>query len=407
MPRFESHSSSERCDTTTVEVKEAAAKRKLNVHPYSKSETYDEQKRHTAPSQGGKDEATRDELSRRVKLRELCVATRQLASLLRGGMPLVPALAVLIEQQEKRPLAQILQIVREQVNTGSGFAEALQQFNGVFSAEYVSLVRAGEISGTLEEVLARLGQMLEKQLRFRNKLKTAFAYPALMAVAAVGVVVFLMTFVVPSLTQIFLDMNQSLPSPTRFLIAISGFLQKYLWLLLLGFLMLTVVLVTYLKSEGGRMLRDRTLLRVPLLGKLIRQIEAVRLARTLGSLLASGIGVLEAFGIVRDVVQNRYIRRKLERVREQIERGDTIARAIRRTGLFGPLLYHSIAIGEASGNVEEQLLQAAVMYEEEIEVQTRSLTSLLEPAILLILGLIVGFIVLATLLPIFEINQMW
>ena len=252
-----------------------------------------------------------------------------------------------------------------------------------------------------------LGQMLEKQLRFRHKLKAAFAYPVLMAVAAAGVVVFLMAFVVPSLTQIFLDMNHTLPRPTRFLIAISGFLQKYVWLLLIGFLALVVVLVTYLKSEGGRMLWDRTLLHVPLLGKLIRQVEAVRLARTLGSLLASGIGVLEAFGIVRGVVQYRYIRQKLDRVRDQIERGDTIARAIRRTGLFGPLLYHSIAIGVACGNVEEQLLHAAAMYEEEIEMLTRSLTSLLEPAILLVLGLIVGFIVLATLLPIFEINQMW
>ena len=391
----------------TVEPAEASDGRTERVPHGSGSTKHAGQNRPAGREKHTLSETAKVELSRRVKRRELFVATRQLASLLGGGMPLVPALAILIEQQEKRPLAQVLKVIREQVNAGSGFAEALQQYKEVFSPEYVSLVRAGEISGTLEEVLARLGQMLEKQLRFRNKLKAAFAYPALMAVAAAGVVVFLMAFVVPSLTQIFLDMNHTLPRPTRFLIGTSTFLHKYLWLLLTVFLGFAVVLVTYVKTERGRMLRDRALLGLPLLGRLIRQVEAVRLARTLGNLLASGIGVLEAFGIVRGVVQNRWIRGKLDRAREDIGRGDTIARAIRRTALFGPLLYNSIAIGEASGNVEEQLLNAAVMYEEEIETLTRSLTSLLEPAILLVLGLIVGFIVLATLLPIFEINQMW
>lgn len=407
MPKYESYPLTEVREPSTTPAESADSPFGQADKRFYKGVKHEEQKRKSLSANSGKGDAAKKELLQRVKLRELCVATRQLAALLRGGMPLVPALNVLIEQLEKRPLALVLTEVRDRVNAGSGFAEALERHKQVFSPVYVSLVQAGEISGTLEGILTSLGQMLEKRLRFGNKLKAAFAYPALMAAAAAGVVVFLMAFVVPSLTRIFLDMNQTLPAPTRLLIGICNFLHAHLWLLLTGFCGSAVALVTYVKTERGRMVRDGVQLKLPLVGKLIREVETVRLARTLGILLAGGIGVLEAFGIVRGVVQNRFIRRKLDQAREEIGRGDTIAQAIRRTGLFGPLLYHSISIGEAGGNVEEQLLHAADMYEDEFETLTRSLTSLLEPAILLVLGLIVGFIVLATLLPIFEINQMW
>jgi general secretion pathway protein F len=409
MSRFESHPFNETHEaaTGTVPGSEDAPGQTNRLLDGSGKANLPTPRRKSLPEKPTASKSASAETHPRVKLRDLCAATRQLASLLRGGMPLVPALEVLIEQLEKRPLAPVLEQVRDRVNAGTGFADALEQYQQIFSPVYIALVRAGEISGTLEEILARLGQMLEKKLRFNNKLKAAFAYPALMAVAAAGVVAFLMAFVVPSLTRIFLDMNQTLPAPTRVLIGICTFLHDHLWPLLIGFCGLVVVLVTYLKSRNGRIVTDRVVLRLPLVGKLILQVEAVRLTRTLGILLASGIGVLEAFAIVRSVVQNRCIRQKLDRAREEIGRGDTIARAIRRTKLFGPMLYHSISIGEASGNLEEQLLHTADLYEDEFETLMRSLTTLLEPAILLGLGLIVGFIVLATLLPIFEINQMW
>ena len=346
------------------------------------------------------------ELSYRIKNRDLCVTTRQLATLLRAGMSLVPALAALTEQLQGQPLAPVIKDVHDRVYNGAALADALNKYYPVFSHLYINLVRAGETSGALPEVLMQLAQMLEKRQQLIGKVKAALAYPLLMAAVAVGVVAFLLTFVIPSLAEIFLDMNRALPWPTTLLINISMFLKTHLIALGVAVCILAAATGAYLKSETGRLKWDHAKLKLPLFGNILLKVETSRFARTLGVMLASGISILDALTIVKGVLQNRFIAAQLDTIKQDIARGRTIAETIKKTRLFPPIMHHTIAVGEMSGNVEEQLINVADVYDEEIETLTRSLTALLEPVILLVMGAVVGFIVLALLLPIFEINQM-
>ena len=346
------------------------------------------------------------DIFRRIRTKDVCMVARQLATLLRAGMPLVPALSALVEQLGDDPLGEIIEQVADNVNTGSTLADALSGYPSVFSSLFVNMVAAGETSGTLEEILLRLAEMLENRVHLAAKVKAAVAYPLMMVVVAVAVVVFLLSFVVPSITEIFLEMTQALPWPTRLLISTSGFMKTYLPLIAvvtcLGFIGLGVGY----RTEKGRVFADRIKLKLPLFGKLFLKSEIARLTRTLGILLASGIPILSALKIAGGVVQNRIIAGGLDSVRNRVQRGDNIADAIRSTGLFPPIVFHIIATGQTSGDIEGGLIDIADMYDGEVEIAAKTLTALLEPLILLFMGGVVGFIVLAILLPIFEINQM-
>ncbi len=347
----------------------------------------------------------RERLSR-VKPREVSLAIRQLATLLRAGMPLVPALAALVEQLQGQPLAPIMQDIQDRVNAGASLASACRQYPGLFSDLFLSMVHAGESSGTLEAVLLRLAEMMEKRTQLAAKVRAALAYPILMTLVAVGVVLFLMSFVVPSLTGIFLDMNQQLPWPTRLLIRISSFLENYLlWILLAG-VALWGGIHSYIKSGAGKQQWDRIKLKLPLFGPLLLKAEAARFTRILGIMLSSGISILDTLTIAQTVIQNGFLAKSLDSVKQAVSRGIPIAQSMRMTGLFSPIVYHTIAIGEISGNLEEQLAGIADSYETELETSTRALMSLLEPVLLMVMAAWIGFIVLAILLPIFEINQM-
>jgi general secretion pathway protein F len=267
------------------------------------------------------------------------------------------------------------------------------------------MVAAGEASGTLEEVLLRLAEMLESRVRLAGKVKSAVAYPLMMVVVAAGVVVFLLSFVVPGLTQVFLEMNRSLPWPTRLLISASAFTKTYFLLIAVALCVVFLGIGVVCRSKEGRLVVDRFKLKVPLFGKLLLKLEVARLTRTLGVLLASGIAILEALELTKRVVQNSFMAASLDSVRDMVGRGDSVARAIRSTGLFPPIVFHIVATGQLSGNLEAGLMHVADMYDGEVELTVRTLTSLLEPAILLLMGVVVGFIVLAVLLPIFEISQ--
>ncbi len=349
----------------------------------------------------------------RIKPRDLCVITRQLATLLHAGMPLVPALAAITEQLQvpgknthANLKAQIIQQITDRVRNGASLADALRKHPGTFSNLFINMVYAGETGGVLEEVLVKLADMLEKRTRLIGKVKAALTYPALMTVAAVGVVIFLMAFVVPGIANIFLDMNHSLPWPTTMLICISTFLKTYLLLIVIIVCIFIFAVGSYLKTETGKMKWDRFKLKLPLAGQLFLKIETIRLTRTLGIMISSGIPILEALDIAKGVVQNSFIAAAMNDLADNIGKGNAIADSIKKTGLFPPIIYHTISIGEMSGNVDEQLINIAQVYDNEIELTVRSLTSVIEPAVLLIMGLVVGFIVLAMLLPIFEINQM-
>jgi general secretion pathway protein F len=325
-------------------------------------------------------------------------------------MPLVPALSALVEQlreirSQDNPLAEIIEQVANDVNSGSTLAGALSKHPNVFSSLFVNMVAAGETSGTLEEVLLRLAEILEKRVHLAAKVKSAIAYPLMMTVVAVAVVVFLMSVVVPSITAIFIEMNRPLPWPTRLLISISAFMKTYLIVIVPVLCAVLLGIRAACRTKEGRLFVDRFKLKLPLFGKLFLKLEIARLTRTLGILLVSGVPILSALEIAKQVIQNSFIAGALDSVRDLVSRGDAIASAIRKTGLFPPIVYHIIATGQISGNVEEGLINIADMYDGEVELTTKTLTSLLEPAILLLMGAVVGFIVLAILLPIFDINQ--
>ncbi len=355
---------------------------------------------------------------RSVSTKELCRMTRQLSTLLHAGMPLVPALTALVEQLQcptnaraqsrsrpKRPLAAIVEEIRNDVNEGGSLAQALHKHPGLFSPLFVSMVSAGESSGALEEVLARIADILEKRVQLVDKVKAALAYPVMMVFVATGVVVFLLSYVVPGITRLFVEMNRELPWPTKFLIAASGFTRAY-FIVILGILCAGVIALAVLhKSQQYKARLDRLILRLPLFGPLLFRLELARLTRTLGALMKSGLPVITAMEITQRVVQNSLIAKAMNDIKDSVQKGDNIADAVRTTGLFPPVVYHLIATGQMSGNIEDGLIEIAEMYDGEVQAAVRTLTSLLEPVILLVMGAVVGFIVMAILLPVFEINQ--
>lgn len=350
------------------------------------------------------------DILRRIRTRDVCSVARQLATLLRAGMPLVPALSALVEQLRAgaaghSPLAAVMEDVACDVNSGSTLAAALNKHPSVFSNLVVNMVAAGETSGTLEDVLLRVAEILERRVQLAAKVKAAVAYPVMMIVVAVAVVVFLMYVVVPSITEIFIEMNRPLPWPTKLLITVSTFVRTYLPLIAVGACLAFLGLAAGCKTTAGRQLADRAKLKLPLFGGLFLKVEIARLTRTLGILLASGIPILNALEAAKQVIQNRIISAALGSVKDSVGKGEAIADAIRKTGLFPPIVYHIITTGQMSGNLEEGLVNIADMYDGEVELTTKTLTSLLEPLVLLFMGAVVAFIVLAVLLPIIDINE--
>jgi len=358
------------------------------------------------------------ELRRRISARDLGRLARRLSALLHAGMPLVPALSALLEQmqcptkhkgirwgQSTDPLAPVIEKVRDEVNAGTTLADAFGRHPGLFSPLFINMIAAGEASGTLELVLGRLADILEKRVELMGKVKSAIAYPTMMALVAAGVVLFLLSFVVPSITELFAKMNQELPWPTKLLIAISDAIRSHLVLILLLIAGAVIGAVAFIKTDNGRQWADRTKLRLPLFGPLFFKLEVARLTRTLGTLMKSGIPVITAMEISQRICQNSVITEAARMIQEFVHKGEAIANAVKATGIFPPVVFHVIATGQMTGNVEDGLINIAEMYDSEVESTVRTLTSLLEPLILLLMGGVVGFIVLAILLPIFDINQ--
>jgi general secretion pathway protein F len=344
--------------------------------------------------------------------------TRQLASLLRTGMALVPALSALAEQYRfqnqgrfgylqgrRNGMADLLTQLHDQVNAGQSLSQALSDYPRIFSSVYISMVAAGEVGGTLEQTLILLAQTLERRLHLVRQLKAAAAYPVIMSIVAAGVVIFLLAYVVPSITQIFAELNRTLPWPTQGLIAISTFLRSYLAALLVILFVLLVGMQALLKSDKGKHVLDRVTLRVPLFGALVLKANIARLTRTLGTLLAGGVPMIQALDVTGHVATNTVVCRAWDRMRRAVQHGDPLAAALRSSGVFPPIVCHVIATSQSSTTLEEGLLDVARMYDEQVEIASKTLLSLLEPMILLIMGAVIGFIVTAILLPIFEINQ--
>ncbi|WHZ15105.1 MAG: General secretion pathway protein F [Nitrospira sp.] len=340
-----------------------------------------------------------------LRKREVALLTRHLATLLAAGLPLVEALTVLIEQSDERAAKQVLAHIREHIREGRAFSKALESFPRDFTPVYVNMVRTGETAGTLEPVLGRLASYLDQQVDLKNKITNAIIYPAVMLCVGVGVLCFLMIFVVPRITTVFNDVHQALPWPTVVLIAVSRFLADY-WLALLGLVLVAGAgLGRAVASPTGRAHIDRVILRLPLVGNVVRMVSISRLAGTLSAMLSNGVPVLDALDVAKGVMNNRVLEEAVSRAQNHIREGESIADPLKRSGVFPSLAIHMIAVGEKSGALEELLEKVSHIYDGEVNRIMTRLTSLMEPIMVLVMGVIVFFIVLAILLPIFQMNQ--
>ncbi|BBO87472.1 type II secretion system inner membrane protein GspF [Desulfosarcina ovata] len=342
----------------------------------------------------------------RVKPAQVSLWTRQLATLTGAGFPLVSALTTLVSQTKTQGFTKVVARIKDAIVEGNSFASALTHFPSVFSQIYVNMVRAGETSGTLEIVLQRLADIMEKQQELKSRIQTALAYPILMTVIGTIVLFFLMTFVVPNITTIFEDMNQALPAPTRFLLAASDLFKSYWWLLLIVMAAGLVAMRMFRKTEHGLVVTDRFLLRLPVAGSLLRRIAVARFARTLASLLENGVTMLPALEIVRNITGNVIISDLIENASAEVERGQGLGVSLATDTVFPDLAVQMIQVGEQSGELEPMLYKIADVYENEVQASIMSMMAMLEPVIILVMAVVVLFIVLSICLPIFEMNQL-
>lgn len=341
----------------------------------------------------------------RLPVQELATTTRLLATLLQAGVPLDEALLSLVEQVEKPSHQRLFNQVREEVRQGHSLYQALTEQGNSFPDLYRRMVQVGENSGSLDQVLLRLADFLEEQARLRSRTMAALAYPLLMMVVGSAVLLFLVTFVLPAITRMLIDMGQVLPLPTRLLIAGSHFLAGYGWLLLVLVVLAGVGFVRYRNTVDGRLRIDALSLRLPLLGRMQREIATARFSRTLGTLLQSSVPLLHAMEISNGLLHNRVLQQAVEKTTLAVREGASLAEPLKRSGVFPPLLSQMTAVGERSGNLEEMLLKVADSQDRQVEVTMAGLLSLLEPIMILVMGTVIGFIVLAVLLPIFQTSQ--
>ena len=342
----------------------------------------------------------------RVSTEDLSIMTRQLAVLIHAGIPLVESLAALVEQVEHERLKRVVSDVRQRVNEGASLADALAAHPRVFTGLFVNMIRAGESSGALDVVLVRLADFTESQARLRSKIVATMIYPAAMLVIGTLVLGALFTVVIPKITKIFEDTKAVLPWTTKVLIAISTFMAHSWWAVLLGQVLLVWGFFRWKASAAGRARWDRFKLTVPVFGRLIRTIAIGRFSRTLATLLKSGVPLLAAMDIVKNVVGNVRLAEVIEQARVSIQEGESIAAPLKRSGEFPPLVHHMVAVGEKSGSLEEMLGNVADAYEDQVETTVAALTSLLEPFMIVAMGVVVAFIVFSILMPILQINTL-
>ena len=342
----------------------------------------------------------------RVTPAQVSLWTRQLATLTGAGFPLVTALTTLVSQTKSQGFTKIVARIKDSIVEGNSFASALSLYPSIFSQIYINMVRAGETSGTLEIVLQRLADIMEKQQELKSRIQTAMAYPILMTVVGTLVLFFLMTFVVPNITTIFTDMNQALPAPTRFLIGASDLFKGYWWVLAGALAAALVALQIFRKTERGLVTTDRLILSVPVVGPLLKKIAVARFTRTLASLLENGVTMLPALEIVRNVTGNVVISGLVASASQEVEKGQGLGVSLAADDVLPDLAVQMIQVGEQSGELETMLYKIADVYENEVQSSITAMMAMLEPVMILVMAVVVLFIVLSICLPIFEMNQL-
>ena len=342
---------------------------------------------------------------RRLSEEQIGNATRELSTLLRAGLPLDRALGVLISLAEGEPIAELLANVRKEVNGGATLADAIES-QGAFNRFYINLLRAGEAGGALEVVLERLAEHMEQSKEVRDAMLSALIYPAILIVVAVSSIFILLGYVVPQFTELFEDVGQVLPLPTRITIAVGEGLQSYGWVALLVVAAGVWLIRHQLQDPRGRRRWHARFLNLPLAGAIITRVEVARFARTLGTLLHNGVPLLKALSIVKDSIGNQVIADGIERVAGSLKEGQSLAAPLAEAALFPPFAIHMIRVGEESGRLEELLLQVASIYDRETQVTIKRTLALLEPVLILVLGVIIAAVIISILMAILGINQL-
>ncbi|MBI4436822.1 MAG: type II secretion system F family protein [Candidatus Omnitrophica bacterium] len=379
-----------------AESQEAALRQldRLGYYPLSLEETRSTPSSQTLPLS----------FRKKISSRDITLFTRQLSDLLGSGVPLVRSLDILFRQTENESLCKVIEGIQGFVRDGGIFSQGLARHPKVFSSLYTSLVEAGEVSGALEGVLTRLADFGEKEEETRIKVAQALTYPFLICGVGLLTVIFLLTFVIPKIVGLFQDIQTTLPLPTRILMTVSHLLSSYGWLLLIVFLIPIVLLRRGRVPPGTFIALDRMKLKIPLLGDLVRKSEIARFGRTLGTLIANGIPALRAIEVVSKTVGNQVLRQEVERAWREVREGVPLAESLAHGTQFPPFVTNMIAVGEESGSLERALFKVADAFDREVDRATKQITTLLEPFMILLVAVLVGFIVVSMLLPIFQLQ---
>ena len=339
---------------------------------------------------------------KKVKQRSIAVFTRQLATMIDAGLPLVQSLEILSQQQESKVFKNIIREIREDVEGGSTFAGALKKHPATFNDLYTNLVVAGEEGGILDNILTRLANYIEKSEALKKKVKSALIYPATIVGVAVIVVMILMIFVIPVFETMFKSAGQSLPLPTLIVLTISKLIKKYVIIFIPALILLFYLGRKYYQTQNGRAVLDRLLLKLPVFGPLFKKIAVARFSRTLGTLVSSGVPILDGLTIVSRTSGNRTIETAILNARASIREGETIAEPLNRSKIFPPMVIQMISVGESTGALDSMLSKIADFYEDEVDIAVSNLTSLLEPFLMIFLGVVIGGVVISMYLPIFN-----
>lgn len=341
----------------------------------------------------------------RVRNEQVAAVTRQMASLLQAGIPLAEGIRMVIEQAPDKKIESTFRDIREKVNQGSTFGDAVLMHPAYFTELYSNMVKAGESAGSLDQVMVRLSTFLQTQARLKNKVGAALIYPTIMIVVGVVVVTILMTFVVPKVVQLLRSRGEELPLATQILVGLSDFLSNYWLVVMIGILLLSILFQLFVNSERGRLIWDSFKLKLPVFGDLMRKQSVARFSITLATLLRSGVPALQAIDVTKRVVDNKVLQNALQEVHTHILEGSDIATPMKLTGVFPPTVCYMVGVGEQAGNLDEMLERVAETYDEEVDIATQKLTALLEPLIIVVLATVVAGIVIAIVLPLLQLQR--
>ena len=340
-----------------------------------------------------------------IPVKDLMTITQQLATLVDSGLTLDDGLATLIKLSETEKIRSVLADVRKQVHAGSSFADALAEHPKVFSKLYINMIRAGEAGGILGEALARLALFMEKSVELKNSIRSAMVYPAVLTMVGGTAVIVLITFVIPQFSKLFEEMGAALPLPTQIMLGLSSLIINYWPALILAIAGFVAAFTFYLRTSNGRLKWDGILLKLPLFGPLIQKIEVSRFSLTLATLLKSGVPILEAMGIVQSILINRVVSDSIIVIQQALKKGKGLSGPLQKAGVFPPMAVHMITVGETSGSLDEMLTKVSNTYDKEVEQSIKQVISLIEPMMILLMAVIIGFIVVSMLLAIFSAND--